>query len=214
MNKRRTKYDKEHPQVIEAKARVPSIIDSIDPADLALAIKNSPSLRGMIMGYIAEVKFEKEVLEKIPEITDIREFDDHNRAENKSDRAFRYNSRVFGVQLKSIQTNSIKWSNDSSVLIADIQNDGSDKRIVALPNGNSVNTTNYRKGDYEILAVPLFPYTNDWSFAYKLNRDCRTTASPKYSEEDRQYLLATTERISFPLSSDWETDLLEICDQF
>lgn len=212
MAKRVSKYDFEHSLAVAARNRVPLIIDSINPSDLAVAIKNSPSLRGMILGYIAEVQFEQQVLRKIPQLSRIKEFDDHNRAENKADRAFTYKGREILVQLKSIQTTSIKWVKTENCLIADVQNDGSDKRDVKLPNGNIVSTTNYKIGDYDILAVPLFPYTQNWDFAYKLNRNCRFTTSKKYTEEDSQYLLATTEKLKYPLTDDWSTDLLAVCE--
>ena len=114
------------------------IIDSIDPADLVVAIKNAPSLRGMILGYIAEVMFQKHILEPHAKISKIREFDDHNRQENKADRAFELDGKIITVQLKSIQTTTIKWDNLKNCLTANVQNDGSDKRDVKLPNGNTV----------------------------------------------------------------------------
>ena len=204
------KYDKDHALAIKARERVPRIIDSVSPDELITAIKNAPSLRGMILGYIAEVKFESEVLLPHALTDDIRSFDDHNRAENKADRAFVYRGKRITVQLKSIQTNSIKWSFEHESLLADVQNDGSDRRPVLLPNGNTVVTTNYRIGDYDVLAVPLFPFTGNWDFAYKLNRDCRLTSSTKYALDDAKYLLSTVEKITYPLLEDWTMDLDEI----
>lgn len=203
---RKGKYDKDHQLAINARERVPRIIDSVTPEELITAIKNAPSLRGMILGYIAEVKFEAEVLLPHALTDDVQSFDDHNRAENKADRAYVYQGKRITVQLKSIQTNSIKWSFEHESLLADVQNDGSDKRPVLLPNGNTVETTNYKVGDYDILAVPLFPFTGNWDFAYKLNRECRLTTSKKYTAEDAKYLLSTTEKITYPLAEDWTTD--------
>jgi len=208
----RVKKNKDHELAIAARARVPLIIDSISPEDLVSAIKRAPSLRGMILGYIAEEMFEKHVLVPIEHINEVRKFDDHDRTSNKADCDFAFNGRRFSVQLKSIQTNSVAWRDDLQCLTADVQNDGSDRRDVKLPNGHTVNTTNYKIGDYDILAVPLFPFTQTWDFAYKRNRDCRLTYSEKYSEEDRQYLLATTEQLTFPINDSWTTDLLSLCD--
>lgn len=213
MKRARTVKVKDHPLAVDARGRVPLIIDSISPNDLVAAIKRAPSLRGMILGYIAEEMFEKHVLDPIEHVNDVRKFDDHDRSQNKADRDFVYRDRRYTVQLKSIQTNSIHWSDQQVCLVADVQNDGSDKRDVRLPNGNVVATTNYRVGDYDILAVPLFPFTGTWEFAYKLNRDCRRTESAKYSDEDRPFLLSTIEKIQFPLGSEWTTDLLSLCGE-
>lgn len=210
---RRGIKDKTHQSAIEAISRVPNIIDSISPEDLVSAIKRAPSLRGMILGYIAEEMFEKHVLDPLEHVGEVRSFDDHDRTQNKADRDFVYNRRRYTVQLKSVQTNSICWRTDLKVLMADVQNDGSDRRDVTLPNGNTVNATNYKIGDYDILAVPLFPFTGDWRFAYKLNSKCRLTESKKYSEEDKAYLLATTEKLFYPLNEEWTDDLLSLCDE-
>jgi hypothetical protein len=205
--KRRTKINKDHKDAVAARARVPDIIDEVPPTELVAAIKRAASLRGMILGYIAEEKFEELVLRKMSGVSDIQKHDDHDRSVNKSDRDLVYKGRRFSIQLKSIQTNSIAFRTDEERLVATVQNDGSDRRTVKLPNGHSIETTNYRIGDYDILAVPLFPFTGDWSFAYKRNKDCRLTESNKYKPEDRKYLLATTEIITYPLDDGWTLDL-------
>ena len=199
----------DHPAAVEARARVVTIIDSIPPEDLVHAIKRAPSLRGMMLGYIAEEMFLKH-LHSNKDVGDLRQHDDHDRSVNKADVDFLLGGRRVSVQLKSIQTNSISYRSDLSALHANVQNDGSDKREVLLEGGESVLTTNYRVGDYDILAVPLFPFTGEWNFAYKLNRDCRRTTSSKYTPNQQRQLLATTEEITFPLTDHWSTDLLSV----
>ncbi len=196
----------DHRLAVAARERVSTIVDAIPPEDLVLAIKRAPSLRGMILGYIAEEMFGKTVL-RDPRITDVRQHDDHDRENNKVDTDFVFEGRRVSIQLKSLQTNSIVWREDLQALHGVVQNDGSDKRDVRLPNGDVVTTTNYRVGDYHILAVPLFPFTGTWEFAYKLNRNCRLTTSNKYTPEQQRYLLATTEEITYPLTDHWSTDL-------
>jgi hypothetical protein len=190
---------------VAARDRVVTIIDEVSAHDLIRAIKRAPSLRGMILGYIAEEMFEKHVLSD--EIfSDIRKHDDHDRSLNKADRDFIYSGRRYSIQLKSIQTNSISWDPDKQLLFATVQNDASDRRKIKLPNGESVETTNYKVGDYDVLAVPLFPFTGTWDFAYKLNKNCRRATS--YAPEINKYLLSTTESIHFPLDENWTADLL------
>jgi hypothetical protein len=186
---------------------VREIIDQVTAEELVAAIKRAPSLRGMILGYIAEEMFEVHVLNTVDGVTDVRKHDDHDRTLNKCDRDFIYGGRRYTVQLKSIQTNSIKFDSASNRLVAVVQNDGSDRRAVTLSNGKTIETTNYKVGDYDILAVPLFPFTGNWTFAYKTNNSCRRTRSRKYEPADREFLLATTEEISYPLDDGWTTDL-------
>jgi hypothetical protein len=198
--------NKEHVLATQARLRVETIIDAIPPEDLVLAIKRAPSLRGMILGYIAEEMFARHVLEDNA-FSDVRRHDDHDRNNNKADRDFVFEGKRVGVQLKSIQTNSICWREDFNCLYGQVQNDGSDKRDVKLPNGEVVSTTNYKVGDYDILAVPLFPFTGTWDYGYLLNRDCRKTTSNRYTEIQQSYLLSTMEEIYFPIKTPWFSDI-------
>lgn len=141
---------------------------------------------------------------------DIVHHDDHDRSANKSDRTITYQGRQYGIQLKSIQTNSIARNLVTGLLEACVQNDASDRRDVTLGDGRTVNTTCYVRGEYDILAVPLFPFTGTWEFAYKRNEDCAATVSSKYDAYERRFLLATTENISWPLSDEWHTNLLDL----
>jgi hypothetical protein len=187
----------------------------VPPKELVAAIKRAPSLRGMILGYIAEEKFEEHLRQDLKGITDITKHDDHDRTKNKSDRSFAYKGRVYAIQLKSMQTNSINFDRRTGALQADVQNDASDSRKVKLPSGRSFVTTCYLRDEYDILAVPLFPFTGDWTFAYKRNRDCRATSCKKYSAKDREQFLATTEKLHFPLdeAEGWTTDLYSLLDE-
>lgn len=213
---RRTNH-KDDPEAVAARERVMTMIDAIPPKSLVESIKRAPSLRGMILGYIAELMFERHIPEHYPVILSehIKSHDDHKRDENKSDRTITYNERRYGIQLKSVQTNSIGRSVATDLLQADVQNDASDRRTVKLGDGSRLETTCYVRGEYAILAVPLFPFTGTWEFAYKRNRDCRPcqpTKRNKYTKFQAERLLSTTEKITWPLSEAWETNLLQLLD--
>lgn len=209
---KRRSLDKNDADATAARARVATIIDAVSPEELVKAIKAAPSLRGMILGYVAEHMFEQHVPSRYPVIlsNDIRSHDDHDRSVNKSDRTIIYKDRRYGIQLKSIQTNSIAREKSSQLLEACVQNDASDRRTVILDDGSTLDTTCYLRGEYDILAVPLFPFTGRWDYAYKLNSACSPSRYRKYTEYQRSCLLSTTERICWPLSSDWHFNLLEL----
>lgn len=206
------KLARDDAEAVKARERVSTIIDSVDPEYLVESIKRAPSLRGMILGYIAELMFERHIPIRYPQILagDIAHHDDHDRKVNKSDRTVTRNGRSYGIQLKSIQTNSIARNLITECLEADAQNDASDRRDVWLKDGSSVTTTCYLCGEYDILAVPLYPFTGTWEFAYKRNEDCARTTSPKYMPYQQQFLLATLERVCWPLSSEWTTNLMDL----
>lgn len=161
------------------------------------------------MGYYSETKFERYVLRKLAGATAISKDDDHKKS--KSDRRFRFKGREYTVQVKSVQTHSLK--DRESRVVAVVQNDASDSRKVRLPTGRTITTTCYQVGEYDILAVPLYPFTGDWKdFAYIRNTDLHRSRYRKYTEEERACLLATTEPISWPLDPPWTTDLLSLLD--
>jgi hypothetical protein len=181
----------------------------IDKDGLVDVLKSNPSLRGMVYGYVAEVAFARH-LEKLGiGQTDHFKPDDHKRKQAKSDRTLKYQNKQYTVQLKSIQTNSLKEI-EPGVFRATVQNDASDRRRLILPDGTRVDVTNYVKGEYDVLAVSLQPFTGEWRFAFKKNKDLKLSTYKRYPSNVRGYLLATGEAISWPLSSDWSEDFLAI----
>lgn len=176
----------------------------VNPQTLMNLLEQIPSLRGFTYGYVSEYEFVR-FLSRL-DILDHYRDDDHKKT--KSDRTFSHQGVSYSVQLKSLQTNSIRET-APGVFAAIVQNDASDRRRVILPNGHAIETTCYVVSEYDILAVSLQPFTGTWDFAFKKNKDLRRSMSRKYADEDKPFLLATTERITFPLdpSSGWSDDL-------
>jgi hypothetical protein len=54
-------------------------------------------------------------------------------------------------------------------------------------------------GRFDLLAVNLFEFGHEWRFAFAKNVDLPRTKSSKYTAEQRQYLLATSIRITLPV---------------
>ena len=179
----------------------------INPDALVQLIIDNPSLRGMLYGYASEDAF-VDFIHGL-KITEHHKPDDHTKS--KSDRTFTHNGREYTIQLKSLQTNSIKEVKTGS-FTAKVQNDASDRRKVTLPNGKTLETTCYLRGEYDILGVSLQPFTGKWNFAFKKNKDLKESKGRKYSPEVRSFLLATLEDISYPLDDSWTTDLISLLD--
>jgi hypothetical protein len=59
-----------------------------------------------------------------------------------------------------------------------------------------------------VLGVSLQPFTGEWRFAFKKNKDLKRTTSGKYPPRVQKLLLATLEDITFPLKDDWTENLL------
>ena len=161
----------------------------------------------MAYGNYAEEMF-LNWLQKYPEVTNITRDDDHKKT--KSDRTFTYRGRTVTVQNKSIQTNSIRET-APGLFGAKIQNDASDARDITLSGGHIVHTTCYMVGEYEILAVPLQPFTGNWdTYAFKKNADLARSTDGRYTASEQRQLLATLVDITYPLDGTWTTDLFTL----
>lgn len=184
----------------------------VNPDHLIQVMRENPSLRGFTYGYVSEDEFVRWLERRGVESHEHFKPGEHDRKASKSDRTLSYGGGVHRIQLKSIQTHSLRDANederaDGIQFVAAVQNDASDSRTITLPNGNRVHTTCYASGDYEVLAVSIQPFVREWEFAFKRNDDLRRTTDKRYSEEDRHYLLATTEIITWPLTHGWTRDL-------
>jgi hypothetical protein len=170
--------------------------------ELEQALLENPSLRGFVFGYVAEIRL-RELLKKNSQISSIQKFSDHDRR-HKNDLALRYREIPFTVEVKSLQTASIRRAGDGWV--ATFQCDASDRRPVSLPNGETVETTCLKVGEFDLVAVNLFEAERRWQFAFALNVDLPRSNSPKYTTEQQQWLLATSVKITWPLKPPFEPE--------
>lgn len=170
-------------------------------------MQQSPSLRGFTFGYVSEYKLKK-IWFSDNRVNNVIKPDDHDRTK-KGDIAFLYRGYTMRVEVKSLQTNSIKQEHNSFTGI--FQCDASDRRQVRLPNGEFVQTTCLVIGEFDIVAVCLFQYTDDWIFAFAKNADL-PRASKRYKEDIRKYLLASSIRITWPLQPPFSLDPFPILD--
>jgi hypothetical protein len=171
-------------------------------------IRENPSLRGFVYGYVSELEFERHYLKSRKNIERFSKDDDHRKT--KSDRTVIYKGKPVTIQVKSIQTNSIRF--EDRRFLAKVQNDASDRRRVVLPDGSTLETTCYLVGEYDILAVSLHPFTGKWRFGFKENARLQRTCSKKYSPQQKAHLLATLETIEYPLDPTWTDDFDEILE--
>lgn len=183
---------------------------NISSKQISLLINQNPSLRGMLLGYVAELKL-KELITALPDITYTYKFDDHDR-KKKSDLYIIYRGRAFDVESKSLQTNTIKFNEDSQTWTAKAQVDASDRRDVLLPTGKKLNTTLLKRGDFDILAVNCFGFGGKWRFLFAKNSELPASSFKKYSEEERQELIASLITVEFPVKLPFHENLKDLLD--
>ena len=192
----------------------PLLLDrwKITDAELTQIVDDNPSLRGFMLGYIGEYKL-KNLLLSDPRVTNLIKPDDQKRgAGSKNDMTITYRERIFTVEVKSLQTNSIK-KDIHGKMTGTIQVDASDKRPVTLPDGSKVETTCLLKGEFDLLALNLFQFNETWDFAFILNRNLPTTTSRKYNEYQQQHLLSTAIKVTFPLEHPYVNDPFILLDR-
>lgn len=72
---------------------------------LTAVVNDNPSLKGMLLGYVAERKL-RDLFEKDSRVSNLRKDDDHDRTK-KGDLVISYRDQEFKIEVKSLQTNSI-----------------------------------------------------------------------------------------------------------
>lgn len=162
--------------------------------ELTRVVDENPSLRGMILGYLAEMKLEKLWLTG-PDFSDLTKADDHDRSRH-GDRAVRYKGQEFTFESKSLQTASARQ--DAGVWTGKAQVDASDRRTVVLPDGSDLATTCLVVGSFDILAVNVFAFENQWRFAFAKNSDLPRSTYRRYTAYQREHLLATLVTVTWP----------------
>ncbi|MGH9799746.1 MAG: restriction endonuclease [Blastocatellia bacterium] len=177
--------------------------------ELTLIVDTNPSMRGLMMGYVAEYKLRKIHFED-PRISALIKDDDHNR-KSKGDIRFNYRGQSFRIECKSLQTNLIRKTADGYA--ATYQCDASDSRVVRFSDGSEVKTTCLLTGEFDIVAVNMFALEEDWVFAFALNRDLPRSRYRKYSELQQRELIASSIKISYPLHPPYVSDPFVLLDR-
>ncbi|MBM4018019.1 MAG: restriction endonuclease [Planctomycetes bacterium] len=189
----------------------PTILErwQVTPQELTEIIDQNPSLRGILLGYVAEMKV-REIWFSPPKVESTVKPDDHDRSE-KADLIVVYKGRAFRVEVKSVQSNSIRKTESGAT--ARFQCDASDRREILLPGGKKVNTTCLKTDEFDVVAVNLFPVVGRWEFAFARNRDLPRTTHKGYPATVRQHLLASLMPITWPLAPPYRPEPFGLFDQ-
>lgn len=179
--------------------------------ELTSLVENNPSLRGILLGYVAEKKFQDMFLGHAG-ILRIGKADDHDRSK-KGDRHIVYKGVDIVIEVKSLQTNTIRRL-DGGTWYGKTQVDASDKRPVHLPNGKVLSTTCLVTGEFDLLAVNLFAFEEKWRFIFARNDDLPRSRYKGYTLDQRKYLLATLMEVTWPPKPPFYEDPFRLLDTF
>jgi transcriptional regulator with XRE-family HTH domain len=179
--------------------------------ELTLLLQENPSLRGMLFGYVAELKL-REMIGFFPGVKSIKKFDDHDR-KKKGDLHIIYHHRAFSVESKSLQTNHIKWDEENQTWFGKAQVDASDNREVILPSGRKFKTTLLLRDEFDILAVNCYQFGKLWQFQFARNRDLPRSTFKKYTQEEQNALIASLISVTHPPQPPFYKDLRVLLDE-
>jgi hypothetical protein len=182
----------------------------ITERELTELVDQNPSLRGILLGYVAEKKFHDSYLSH-PDITEKGKDDDHDR-KKKGDRRIVYKGHTFLIEVKSLQTNSVKYLGGDS-WVGKAQVDASDRRLVTLPNKTTLNTTCLLRGEFDLLAVNCFAFGEKWRFAFALNSELPENTYPKYTAYQRKHLLPSLITVQWALQPPFTDNLFALLDK-
>lgn len=180
--------------------------------ELTKIVDENPSLRGFIFGYVSEYKA-RTYFTGHENVKNLMKYDDHDR-NSKGDISFYYKGREFRIEAKSLQTNSVVQTGPDAWK-GKFQCDASDRREISLANGHTINTTCLAVREFDIVAVSLYTFGNQWRFAFAKNSDLPHPGnhSKNIAAEDRNYLIKTLIDISWPLQAPFTTDVYSLLDE-
>lgn len=181
--------------------------------ELTLIIDENPSLRGFMLGYVGEYKLRSLLLAN-SNVTALRKPDDHDRKKgSKNDITIEYKGHEFTFEVKSLQTNSIAHLPLDDTYTGRVQVDASDRRTVVLSDGSKLETTCLLCGEFDVLAVNLFQFRREWDFAFALNSDLPRSNHRNYTEFQRQQLLASSVRVTWPVMQPFVLNPFDLLDR-
>lgn len=177
--------------------------------DLTKIVDANPSLRGMMLGYVAEYVLHKRHFID-PRLSGLGKDDDHDRT-RKGDLRFEYRGKTFRIECKSLQSTLIK-NLGGGKFSGIYQCDASDRRPVKFGNRSTVETTCLLVGEFNIVAINLFAFTNEWRFAFALNKDLPRSTFRKYTPYQQKRLLASSMPITWPVQWPYVLDPFPLLD--
>lgn len=178
--------------------------------ELSDAILSNGSLRGMVFGYVAEIKL-RELLQARTDVTELVKDDDHDR-QRKGDLRVVYKGHEFRIESKSLQTKSVKRV-ASGGFIGQAQVDSSDRRTVRFADGSTLETTLLLPDEFDVLAINCFAFEDKWQWVFVKNSDLPRSTYREYTPVQQSNLLASLVTVTLPVSGAFTTDLFELLDQ-
>lgn len=172
-------------------------------------IEANPSFKGLVAGYLAEVQLRRMHFSD-GRAKYIGKADDHDRTRS-GDLIIEYRGYTFDVESKSLNGTNFKFID--GVWYGKAQIDGSDSRPKKLPDGSVVSTVLLPYGTFDIVAVNLFEFTQEWRFIFAKNKDLPSSKHRKLTPEQQKFLIMSNQTVSWPPQAHWTDDPYKLMDE-
>lgn len=196
----------------------------LDPDEFNRIIDKNSNALSAIYGYVAEERLREAFLEDDDRVTGLRSPEDQNSAD-KGDWAFNWRGQPMKIEVKSLQTHTIKSIDSNQSKLTEDGNEQiqyeagfhlkgtSDQRTITH-NGEQYNTTlmDLENTDVDIMAVNLYKIKDEWDFAFLKVEDLPRSKGSNYPESLRQKLARSQIKLTIPLQQPFTKDLYELMD--
>lgn len=164
--------------------------------DLDAALVDGPRPPRVLVGFLSGRKLQQTVFAD-SRIRRLVRYDDHDKM-RPADFSFDFQRETINVEVKSLQSRSVRA--DNGRFTGRCQVSARDRRTVAFPDGSTLATTCLLAGKFDILAVNLFEFGQQWRFGFIRNQDLPRSRHKAYTPYQQQHLLATSVPVTWPLT--------------
>jgi hypothetical protein len=196
----------------------------LDPEEFNRIIDKNSNALSAIYGYVAEERLREAFLEDDERVTNLRSPADQDSAD-KGDWAFDWKGEPMKIEVKSLQTHTIKEVDTDQQTLTDSDEEPirykagfhlkgtSDQRTITHE-GEEYNTTlmNIEDTDVDIMAVNLYKIKDEWDFAFLKVDDLPRSKGSSYPDSLRQKLARSQIKLTIPLQDPYTKDLYGLMD--
>ena len=139
------------------------LLQGFSLSDIEGLVKENPSLRGYLQGYLAELRL-KERLLSCPGVSSVSKIPDSSSV--KGDFYVEYLGNTLTVEAKSFRSHSAKYNPLSESWSASVQCKNPGTRLLNVAGRGLVQAVCVEEGRFDVLAVCTYPVTGQWSFLF------------------------------------------------
>lgn len=146
---------------------IDAMFEGVTIEDIKAIAKSNSSFRGFSQGYIAEVALRRQLL-CVEGVTSVEKIPDQSL--EKGDLKIGYNGIFLTLELKSLQTSSVRKDVIFDTWEGTVTVKNTDRRTLTLEDGTEFTTTSLVKGAFDILGICCLAVDGSWDFQFMESR--------------------------------------------